>query len=82
MVAFVCLSFTLRLKTIWKRENEPCVALPVLPLPFLGFQYLPPQAVCFQAFPSRLDPSGCMASQVAGRAPWAPGSKYTSAGVA
>src|SRR6266496_2888944 len=34
MVTFVSLSFTLRCKTIWKRENEPCVALPVLPLPF------------------------------------------------
>src|SRR5208283_3498104 len=34
MVTFVCLSFTLRFKTVWKRENEPCVALPVLPLPF------------------------------------------------
>src|SRR5208283_3423657 len=40
MVAFVCLSFTLRLKAIWKRENEPCLALPVLPLPFNGVPIL------------------------------------------
>src|ERR1017187_293036 len=36
MVTFVCFSFTLRFKTIWKRENEPCLAPPVLPLPFAG----------------------------------------------
>src|ERR1035438_9893167 len=34
MVAFVCLLFTLRFKFIWKRENEPCLAPLVLPLPF------------------------------------------------
>ena len=28
------LLFALRCKTFWKRENEPCVALRVLPLPF------------------------------------------------
>ena len=35
IVVFVCLAFTLRFKPIGKRENESCLALPVLPLPFL-----------------------------------------------
>src|ERR1035438_6055628 len=40
MVAFICFAFTLRIKSIWKRENEPCVSLPVLPLPFDGVPIL------------------------------------------
>src|SRR5208337_5676622 len=40
MVVFVGLLFTLRFKSIGKRENEPCVSLPVLPLPFDGVPIL------------------------------------------
>ena len=40
MVVFVCLLFTLRFKTIWKRENEVRNALLVLPLPFIGVSIL------------------------------------------
>ena len=48
----------------------------------MGFQYLPPKAVRFQVFLRGRAFWGCIASQLAGWAPCAPGSKYTSAGVA